>query len=145
MSPQDRLDAYDRMSLATIAEHGWMIQGVFPTEADPGVEFAYTVGLTVAGLPELVISGLPLELAGTLLNDAARHSMGSEVKPGDVLNNIASVPFKVIAAPKAPVNLARHLYSPDTVLALQLVWPDDQGSYPGDAGWTLGDAQEVFA
>jgi hypothetical protein len=138
-------DTYDRDCLRIITERGWMIQGVFPTENDPGVDFAYTVGLTAAGLPELVISGLPHETAATLLNDAARHSLTAEVKPGDVLNDIASVPFKVAPAPRAEVNMARHLYGPDTVLALQLVWPDNEGFYPGDAGWSLGDMQEIFA
>lgn len=140
-----RRDAYDRSCQALIAEHGWMIQGVFPTEKDPGVEFCYTVGLTVAGLPELVISGLPYETAGILLNIAAERSLGDEIKAGDVLDGIASVPFQVIAAPLAEVNMARHLYGFAKVTALQLVWPDDGGAYPGEPGWSLGDMQEVFA
>lgn len=145
MNLEDRRAAYDLQSQATIAEHGWMIQGVFPTEHYPGVEFAYTVGLAAAGLPELVISGLPLNLVGTLLNDAAQHTLTTELHPGDVLDGIASVPFRVIDAPAAEVNLSRRFYGADKVRALQLLWPDDQGNYPGDEGWTLGDAQDVFA
>lgn len=140
-----RLDAYDRSCMAMIAEHGWMVQGVFPTANDPGVGFCYTVGLTVAALPELVISGLPHETAATLLNLAGERSLGAEFKAGDVLDGIAGVPLRVVAAPSAAVNMARHLYGFGRVVALQLVWPDTAGAYPGDAGWSLGEAQEVFA
>ncbi len=144
MINQARLDAYDRQSLATINEHGWMLQAVFGTDDDPCAPFVYTVGLTVAGLPELIIAGLPDQTAGWLLNTAAKRSLGVEIKAGDVIDDIATVPFRVIDAPSAEVNLARHLYGLSRVTALQLVWPDDKGHYPGDPGWSLGDAQPLY-
>jgi hypothetical protein len=140
----ERMRAYLQSCRETIARHGGMIQGVFPTAISPGVGFSYTVGLTAAGLPELVISGLPMDLAGTLLNDAARTSLGAEIKAGNTIADIANVSFKVIDAPKAEINLARRLYGADVVRALQLVWPDDSGHYPGDAGWSLAGRQEIF-
>lgn len=139
-----RMQAYLLTCRETIARHGWMIQGVFPTEESPGVEFSYTVGLTAAGLPELVISGLPMNLAGTLLNDAARLSLATAVEPGDTITTIASVAFNVIAAPKAEIGLARRLCG-EHAKALQLIWPDDRGHYPGEAGWSLSNGQEIFA
>lgn len=139
------LDAYDQHCVELIAEHGWMVQGVFPTKYDTEAPFAYTVGLTVAGLPELVISGLPADLAQQLLNSAAKASLGTRLHPGQILDNIASVPFRIVEAPTAAVNMARHLYPGREVRALQLVWPDKDGNYPGDENWTLSDAQPVYA
>lgn len=139
------LDAYDQHCVELIAEHGWMVQGVFPTEHDREAPFAYTVGLTVAGLPELVISGLPADIAQQLLNAAAKQTLGSELRPGQTLAGIASVDFRIVDAPAAEVNMARHLYPDKTVRALQLVWPDEGGAYPGDSAWSLDGAQPVYA
>lgn len=139
------LDAYDQHCIELIAEHGWMVQGVFPREYDVEAPFAYTVGLTVAGLPELVISGLPADTAYQLLDAAARESLAHELAPGRILDGIATVPFRVVEAPGAQVNMARHLYPDRRVRSLQLVWPDKDGNYPGDVLWTLDDAQPVYA
>src|SRR6185295_8302185 len=43
---------------AKIAAHGWTVIGGFPTPEDPGPSFAYTVGLSGKGLPEVAIYGL---------------------------------------------------------------------------------------
>lgn len=146
----DATQKFYRSCRETIAKHGWLIQYVFATEANPCVPFGYTVGLAAAGLPELVISGLPSELTGTLLNDAARLSLNTEIEAGEVLDSIASVPFRVVAAPRAAINLSRRFYGSGT-RALQLVWPDSWGNYQSDAGWNHSDAgwnhaceQEVF-
>lgn len=135
-----RLDAYltDKV-LPIIAEHGWMVQGVFPTADDPCVGFCYTVGLTTAGLPELVIAGLPYETSGALLNDAARVHLAEEITPGATVDGVATVPFRAVDAPLSEVNMARNLYGAENVRAIQLVWPDAGGAFPGDAGWSLGD------
>lgn len=137
------MQAYLQTCRETIARHGWMIQGVFPTEEGPGTAFAYTVGLTAAGLPELVISGLPMDLAATLLNDAARISLATEIKHGETITAIANVAFNVIDAPKAAIGLARRFYG-ENAKALQLIWPDERGHYPNDTGWSLGKGQEIF-
>lgn len=142
MPLETRLDAYDRQSLSVIAEHGWMIQGVFDTDGGPG--FAYTVGLTPAGLPELVMSGLDHNTMATLLNGAAKRALANELKAGGLLVGIASVTFQVVAAPTAEVNMARHLYRGSNVRALQLVWPDKAGAYPGDDDWSLGGMQPIY-
>jgi hypothetical protein len=139
------LDAYDQHCIELIAEHGWMVQGVFPREYDTEAPFAYTVGLTVAGLPEIVVAGLPADLAQQILNAAARRMLDVEFQPGEMVDDVASVSFRVMAAPDAAVNMAHHLYPARRVRALQLVWPDKDGAYPGDERWTLGDAQPVYA
>ena len=138
------LDAYDRACLDVIAAHGWMVQGVLPRVGDPDVPFAYTVGLTVAGLPELVVSGMPVGLAHEILNVAARRSTVTEFRPGQVVEDIAPFRVRVVNAPGAEVNMARYLFSRAAVRALQLVWPDKGGAFPGDPGWSLSGAQPVY-
>jgi hypothetical protein len=140
----DRLRAYLDHARQVIAKHGWMVQGVFPTEAVPGVPFAYTIGLSAAGLPELVIAGLPAENAAVILNAAARTHLTRQFQPGEVIGDAAQVPLFVIAAPHAEIQQARNLYG-DEVSALQLVWPDENGHYPDEPGWTMPpDAQPLY-
>src|SRR5689334_16622824 len=126
----DRVDAYLAECRRVIAEHGWMVQGVFPTEDAPGAPFAYTIGMTVAGLPEMVISGLAANTAGAILNTAALLHLDRELRAGQTVDGAASVTFRVVAAPTAEVNTARNLYGAAAVSALQLVWPDKDGAYP---------------
>jgi hypothetical protein len=140
-----RLDAYDLLCLGKIAKFGWVIQGVLPRQGDKDIPFAYTVGLTEAGLPELVISGLPVGTAQSILNTAARQSLETSLRPGQALTDVASVPLRVIDAPFAEVNMARRLYPGKDVQALQLVWPDSAGAYPAEPGWSLRDAQPIYA
>ena len=61
-----RLDYLDHIR-ELIACHGWAVQGVERERVRP--PWAYTVGLTSHGKPELVVTGLPLSRATLLLND----------------------------------------------------------------------------
>lgn len=136
------MDSAAYLAAASITKHGWMIQGVAPHVGQTGVSFAYTVGLTTAGLPELTIIGPPIDVSTEILNDAARYSLGATINDGDVLENAASVPLRATTVTDLePFKVARALYNPITML--QLVWPDPHGSYPGDPGWTLGAWQDV--
>lgn len=130
-----------------IMKHGWMVQGVFGDEGGPG--FAYTIGLTEAGLPELLISGnLDNQVAMQLLNAAAALHVANEFQPGDEISDIANVVFRVVACkPDAPVQQALNYYhdpkgSKGTVRTLQLVWPDDNGLYPGP--FSRSDGQPLY-
>jgi hypothetical protein len=137
-------DAYLDQCRAVIAEHGWMIQGVFATETSPGPPFAYTVGLTAAGLPELIITGLPHDLAPAILNNAAQSHLETELVPGKVCDTAASVPLRIAPAPNAEIGVAYQLYG-ERASALQLVWPDDAGIYPDEPDWNLpADAQPLL-
>lgn len=132
---QRRVNEYLETLKKKIKEHGWV---VFPTKDEDGARFAYTVGLTVIGLPELLITGnLDFELHEQLLNDAAQEHLRKTLEPGDLVTDIASVIFKVAqCGPDAPVQQARNLYG-DRVTALQLIWPDKNGAYPGTFRWSL--------
>src|SRR5215469_1887242 len=59
-----------------IVRHGWIVQGV---ERDgPHPPWSYTAGLTEAGLPELVITGMRNAPAARLLNRVAAHIVHAE-------------------------------------------------------------------
>jgi hypothetical protein len=111
-----------------IAEHGWAIQGVGGSPpAD--LSFSYTVGLTAASRPELCMSALPPPLSAQVLNAAAKIHLGAELKHGDETCSLASVPLRVISAPRLEMNVVQALYGP-RVEAVQLVWPDDKEIWP---------------
>jgi hypothetical protein len=148
-SPQQR-QRFLRQAAAAIAEHGWAVQGVAPDGPDD-VPFAYTLGMTPAGLPELAISGLTFDLMRALLNAVAvRHLAGDGYEPGQTVEPFddeagqVQVPLRVIAAPRAEVGVARALFGP-AVRAVQLVWPDRFGAWPGTGRWRpQAVSQELF-
>lgn len=121
MPTDNQLNAYLDQLRAGVAEHGWMIQGVFPASADDPPAFAYTVGLHPAHRAELVISGLPAELSAQILNAAAKKHLDQELKPGDdvylqgvtrvvthsVWGFVAPAPLRPINTPRAEVTMAR--------------------------------------
>src|SRR5437764_5365551 len=77
----DRLRRYFlRQQDALIAQYGWALTMVEPTPTDPGIPFAYTVGLTAHGQPELVIAGLDPHIAQALLNDLASRVLKHDLR-----------------------------------------------------------------
>lgn len=140
------IDAYLRDRVVPMIDRfGWMIQGVFPTADDPDsiVPFAYTIGLAAHGIPELVVSGLPGDAAGAILNHVAPKHRDRALKAGDTVDVGGQDTLHVLDAPLAEIQQARNLYG-DHVTALQLVWADDTGSYPWQDSWTLPDAQPLY-
>jgi uncharacterized protein DUF4262 len=135
-----QIEAFLDQCRATIAEHGWMVQGVFPTAESVArgetLTFAYTAGLTARGLPEMILVGLPLDGAADLLNDAAKIAVerGAVEFDADVDGIIAGFPVRFTAATTAPLSVARSLYG-SRVRAVQMLWPDDQGRFPGDPAY----------
>jgi hypothetical protein len=136
MATDDRIRAYLAEQRRRIAEHGWVVQGVFGTDEHPSPLFAYTVGLVGSGHPELIVYGLPLEVASSILNDLAEHvAAGGRLHAGDRLTRDESDYGMVLVAvdDTAPLGLARGVYGPE-VRALQLVYPDDEHRMPWDDG-----------
>jgi hypothetical protein len=139
-----RVALYVKDCKETIARHGWMVQGVFADETQPG--FAYTVGLTAEARSELLIAGLPHDIAATLLNTAAEQHKREAFQVGGTVTGVASIDFRVVDAPHAEIGMARRVYGDAvTPTCLQLVWPDKDGNYPGDPGWKSGAvAQPIY-
>jgi hypothetical protein len=139
----ERMRAYEARMRALIVEHGWVVQGVFPVDA-ADVWLGYTVGMTAAGLPELVISGLGGEQLQAVLNLFAKRHVGQEIRAGDTVDGVVNVPVRAIAGLRAPISFARRMYGPVRADAVQLVWPDDAGLFPGEPGYAEAMRQELF-
>lgn len=115
--------------------HGWAVQGVERDGDHP--PWAYTVGLTECGLPELVVTGMRMERAAALLNDVAGHLMHAEPpRPGErmPLHGWPTVEIVELPNPHAHLFTATALFGP-WLRALQLVWADDRGHWPWDPGF----------
>ncbi|MCW3798597.1 DUF4262 domain-containing protein [Sphingomonas sp. BN140010] len=139
-------DPAEQNIIAHVRDHGWSIMKVAPaTDSDDAEEwFAYTIGLpNTFGWPELICLGMDSDVVGPVLNNAVAELRDSKLTPTsglqlhDVLNGS---PVKLQANPQIPSNylgyakwFAGHS-GRDMPTWLQLLWPDKQGRFPGEAG-----------
>jgi hypothetical protein len=133
-TPHDWLDHLRRL----ITQHGWAVQGVEGDRIHP--PWAYTVGLTSYGKPELVVTGRKLPDAARLLNDVATHVMHAEApRPGEQIPLVGGLLIEIVALPHPEAHLLRaiDLYG-DSVRAIQLAWADDRGRWPWERGHRAG-------
>ncbi|WP_040517447.1 DUF4262 domain-containing protein [Gordonia neofelifaecis] len=125
-------------ALALIADGRWAITGVLGDAARSPM--TYTTGLTEHGRPELVMTGLPPDLAGVLLEHAARSVIADRsFGPGsDVPARLRRpVRFRAVdVIDSEPMRLTRIVYGRQFD-AVQLVWPDDDGRYPWQPGYSI--------
>ena len=125
--------------LARMAElvdkYGWAVQGVERERHRP--PWAYTVGLTPCGRPELLITGLPLRRSTELLNRMGAQLLCRETPaPGERLRLVDGplVEFVRVEHPDVHLLTALALYGPD-VRGLQVVWADDRDQWPWERGF----------
>jgi hypothetical protein len=120
---------------ALIRDHGWAVQGVSADRVHP--PRAYTVGLTLRGKPELVVTGMRIPRAIELLNDVAAHVLHARApEPGEQVQLFDGplIHFVAVEVPAAHLLVACELYGPD-VRALQIVHADDRGHWPWEIGY----------
>jgi Domain of unknown function (DUF4262) len=118
-----------------IDRHGWAVQGVQRDKIHP--PWAYTVGLTLAGLPELVVTGMPLTAATGLLNDVAHHVLHSTaLRPGEQipLTDGPLIEIVEMSHPELRLATAVEFYGTE-IRAVQLVHADGRGHWPWDVGY----------
>ena len=116
-----------------IDRNGWMVQGVNGTRLH--APWAYTVGLTDHGLPELVVTGRRLASAGSILNGVADHTLREgQIRPGEVMH-LGDLHLEAVGLPHPEAHLftAEAVYGPQ-LTAVQMVWMDDRGRLPWEAG-----------
>jgi hypothetical protein len=135
-------DDYDRAILGDIRRVGWSVIQIEPDdEDDPGPVYSFSVGLLhTHGHPEIILLGLPHEVAGQIINgigDAA--AAGGRIEPGRTYDDFASVPLAFVTVDPAHykeyVGYALWLYGGPAFPMLQCVWPLKSGHYPWDAGY----------
>ena len=129
-------DYAEQWLLPTIDRHGWAVTAVDGDRVH--APFAYTIGLTEQGLPELVITGLPQAGAHAVLQSVAQHCLEEErLVPGTqpTVDGV-EIGLEVVAVPHPEAHLfdAVSLYGTET-RALQLVWQDARGRWPWDVGF----------
>jgi len=128
-------DYLDRMR-DLIGSSGWAVQSVERFRLHP--PWAYTVGLTAAGLPELVATGLSLPRATELLNDVAAHVLHADapLRPGEQIPLVGGPLIEIVELPEPSAHLyvATEIYG-KVISALQLVHADHRGHWPWDAGY----------
>ena len=93
----------------------------------------YTVGLSDSDLPEIVVFGLPLELAVVMLSDAVKLLKEGKLPLDTPLHEIAnfSCVCKQVSAERGVgyINVA-NARAGRPVNLIQLVWPDEKGHFP---------------
>jgi Domain of unknown function (DUF4262) len=122
----DYLDELRRI----IDGHGWAVQAIERDEIHP--PWAYTVGLTTFGQPELVATGLPHRSSMNLLNTVAEHLLHAPaMKLGEPAKLTGGQVIQIleVAEPTAHLEMAVELYGPQ-IRALQVVHADDRGHWP---------------
>ena len=118
--------------------HRWIVQGVQRERQRP--PYAYTVGLAARQRPELVVTGLAYDRAVDLLNGVAEHVLHADMpRPGTVVpvRDGGVVEIVRVSEPTVHLAVAAAINGPG-FLALQLVYADEQGRWPWDAGFRGG-------
>ncbi|MDQ4011020.1 MAG: DUF4262 domain-containing protein [Actinomycetota bacterium] len=112
-----------------VTEQGWAIQGVERDRDHP--PWAYTVGLTEYGVPELVATGLRLPRAAELLNGVAAHALHATAPmPGEQVPLVGGplVEFVELPHPDAHLHTAVQLYGSDIRVRKPCERPDRCGA-----------------
>lgn len=134
--------AVDQKVADDIKEYGLSVLGIFPTgeEDEPTSAFNYTVGMTDLGQPEVIVVGADLRTGQYICNEIHRRvkDEGLELAPGVVLDRIVGGGYQLVVCAvndEHEANMARSFFvDPQFV---QVVFPDQQGNLPWDAGYTL--------
>jgi len=108
-----------------IIDYGWMVQGVGTI-----LPWTYTVGLRFRDRPELIIVGLPMDMATEILNSAAIRHLAERFVPGSLVDVGWSVRLQVKQVTAQYMNVYWAItggLATDT--AYQLIWPDQHGIY----------------
>jgi hypothetical protein len=128
-----------------IDDVGWAVTHVVPTDGDPDttIPFAYTVGLTAHGYPELLIAGLPPEVAHDLLNDLAgrvydkAEQFGHGQRISDLIAGYDAAIVQGPATEQLNPGAAFARYGKDQIRLQQVVWPDTVGRFPWEPSYAF--------
>ncbi len=136
-NPHATVDDYLDVLRDIIADHGWAVQFV----EDGSRPFAYTVGLSGRGLPELLVTGLQPRTSARLLNSIAHYiaDEGMVVQPAEHIDYQGEYLLEVVEVEHPDVHLTFAVRLRDgPIRAFQLVWTDDARHWPWDRGWSHG-------
>ena len=121
----------------------WMVVGVLGKNLSSPA-YAYTIGLTSLGFPELVMIGVSAQKAAVTLNSIGEGFVDKSIKPDHHWqeNDIATTPVRLIRIGKKRyqyMNQVLKYYKKYT--AMQVVIPDDRWVFPGEDGFNHAQMQ----
>lgn len=129
----------DRVDQAVAQDHH-----IVMATNDGARSFAYTIGLTSQGLPEIIVFGMPQQYAAYFLNEIARI-MREQGEPADGAANtdLGAVPiaFKTVLPGRAEEFAFQAVYyydeKPIKPRFKQMVMADRAGKLPWEEGYDL--------
>jgi hypothetical protein len=142
MSRPEPQNEADRRFLGIIDQHGWHVMQVYGD--DEGPDFSYSTGIFErAGEPEIVVVGLPPEVAKWAINEYGnRLSAGERFEAGILYKDFLEghfVTFIPAEDPKAVSHYATWTdwyYGRKPFPLVQLIYPDSQtGAFPWQPGY----------
>jgi len=134
-----------------VARHGWHCMQVMEDSSGPG--YSFTVGFfQTYKHPELMIMGLPADVSHQILGLASEQIGKGHVYRAGSLDDtlLEGKDCKLQSIPEAAyrkyLGLAQWFYreSKSSFPALQILWPDENGKYPGQEGFSLAALQPVI-
>ena len=121
-----------------IDEHGWAVHAI-EGAGEGGPPFAHTVGLSQTfDHPEVLVYGLPEQLAGKILNGVGQRINAGDPPPvgtrvPDVINHYDVVFIPMVDGPGTDdVIILDAMWEGRSERVVQLVWPDQHGRFPWD-------------
>jgi hypothetical protein len=128
-----------RQNIVMFCQHVVLVQA---SEGDPADfrPFVYTIGNHEAGLPELLLIGAADSVYGRFLNivGSIQRERGTPLQFGESVDFTAALPTRVIdAGQKGRDDYAVQAgvyYRRDDIAIQQVLLPDQNGKYPGEAG-----------
>ena len=145
-------DDSEQKVIDDIATYGWHCINIHPEGEHVG--YAFTIGLFQSyGHPELIIFGLPAQVAHQILGIAANAAKSGTpldlTQPSDALINDYLCCFGEVPLSEyyEHVGYCRWYYQGNRFPLYQIVWPSRDGLYPWDEQATPGlrAAQPVIA
>ncbi|MXP20518.1 DUF4262 domain-containing protein [Gordonia sp. HNM0687] len=131
-----------------IRAHGWSVTAVSELCAEcsedcevPDCAFAYSTGLTLHSIPELIVYGLDAGTSGAVINELGdllhRCDWTEFVQAGtEICVAALDVPLRLVELVDKDDMRVSNVLFPDAP-ALQVVWPDDWGRFPWDDEYAL--------
>lgn len=134
-----RADQEEQAWREDVEKHGWLVFDIPPDESrgdgDGPPGFQFTVGLTLRGLPEMIVYGLPEDAGMGILNDLAdRLIAGESFSDGQPIEDLVHGDYRLqlwdATWLQDPLGAAFRLYGEENVKVRQLVIPDRQHRLP---------------
>jgi len=145
--PASGKHSYLNWVAATVSEYGWAVSGNRGDDQVP--PWAYSVGIWLNSQgPELIVCGLPLENAASIINAiGARVADGADISPGVVLDDVCRAPltFRPVDMSwrtSGLLSISDSFYGMVRPPYLQVVWPDE---VPGEVTLIVNGACEETA